>query len=113
MTMQGSTPPEHPGSGGQDAKPTSDQPHESTLHNTKASACDSQTQNVMEILPNDEERCTQLMEQQAESVRYLNELNTVRSAESCLCATFSDSPTDEVARNIRERRDSTDSGHRR
>jgi hypothetical protein len=89
MTMQGSTPPEHPGSGGQDAKPTSDQPRESTLHNTKASMRDSfQTQNVMEVLPNDEEKCMQLIEQQAESVRYLNELNTVRSAESCLDATF-------------------------
>jgi hypothetical protein len=87
-TMQDSIPPEHLGSGGQVAKPTSDQPHESTLHNTKASVRDSQTQNFMEVLPNDEERCMQLMEQQAESVRYLNELNTVRSAESCLDATF-------------------------
>jgi hypothetical protein len=50
------------------------------MHDTKASMCDSQTQNAVEVLPNDEEKRTQLMEQQAESVRYLNELNTVRSS---------------------------------
>jgi hypothetical protein len=65
---------------GQAAKPTSNQPHESIMHDTKASMCDNQTQNAVEVLPNDEEKRTQLMEQQAESVRYLNELNTVRSS---------------------------------
>ena len=79
---------EHLGPGGQAAKQTSDQPHESTMHDTKASMGDSQTQNVMEVLPNDEGKCTQLMEQQAESVRYLNELNTVRSRLSCIDSAF-------------------------
>jgi hypothetical protein len=48
------------------------------MHNVKASMSQSQTQNIMDVLHNDEVKCTQLMEQQAESVRYLNELNTVR-----------------------------------
>lgn len=49
------------------------------MQNLKESAGDALTQNHCDALHNDEDTRAQLMEQQAESVRYLNELNTVRS----------------------------------
>lgn len=55
------------------------QTYKSTIPNLKDSTGDALTQDH-----NDEDTRTQLMEQQAESVRYLNELNTVRS-NSTLC----------------------------
>jgi hypothetical protein len=49
------------------------QPYKSTMQNLKESTGDALMQNH-----DDEDTRAQLMEQQAESVRYLNELNTVR-----------------------------------
>jgi len=49
------------------------------MHNAKGRTDDTQSQNSDEALDQDEDARTQLLEQQAESVRYLNELNTVRS----------------------------------
>lgn len=54
-------------------------PHASIMHNAKGSTDDTQSQNSDEALGQDEDARAQLLEQQAESVRYLNELNTVRS----------------------------------
>jgi hypothetical protein len=55
------------------------QPYKSTMQNLKESTGDALTQNHNDVLHHDEDTRAQLMEQQAESVRYLNELNTVRS----------------------------------
>jgi hypothetical protein len=49
------------------------------MHNLKENTGDSHMQNNNCVLHHDEDTRAQLMEQQAESVRYLNELNTVRS----------------------------------
>ena len=51
----------------------------SIMHNLKESMVDAHLQTNNGVLHHDEDTRTQLMEQQAESVRYLNELNTVRS----------------------------------
>lgn len=64
------------------AKPEVDQavqPYKSTMQNLKGSTGDALTQNQNDVLQHDEDSRAQLMEQQAESVRYLNELNTVCS----------------------------------
>jgi hypothetical protein len=61
------------------AKPEVGQAYKSTMHNLKESMVDARLQTNNDVLHNDEDTRTQLMEQQAESVRYLNELNTVRS----------------------------------
>lgn len=56
------------------------QPYTSTMRNLKESTGDhALTQNHNDVPHHDEDTRAQLMEQQAESVRYLNELNTVRS----------------------------------
>ena len=55
------------------------QPYKSTARNLKESTGDALTQNHNDVLHHDEGTRAQLVEQQAESVRYLNELNTVRS----------------------------------
>jgi hypothetical protein len=55
------------------------QAYKSTMHNLKESTGDAHMQNNNDVLHHDEDTHAQLMEQQAESVRYLNELNTVRS----------------------------------
>ena len=49
------------------------------MQNLKGSTGDAVTQNHDDVPHHDEDTRAQLMEQQAESVRYLNELNTVRS----------------------------------
>jgi hypothetical protein len=49
------------------------------MQNLKQSTGDALTQNHNDAPHHDEDTRAQLMEQQAESVRYLNELNTVRS----------------------------------
>jgi len=54
------------------------QPYKSTMQNLKESTGDTLTQNDNDVPHHDEDTRAQLMEQQAESVRYLNELNTVR-----------------------------------
>jgi hypothetical protein len=54
------------------------QEYKSTMRNLEDSTEDALTQNHS-VLHHDEDTRAQLMEQQAESVRYLNELNTVRS----------------------------------
>ncbi len=58
------------------------QPCKPTMHNLKETTGDVQTHNNNDVLQQDEpeDARAQLMEQQAESVRYLNELNTVRSS---------------------------------
>jgi hypothetical protein len=50
------------------------------MHNLEETMGDVQTHNNNDVLHQDEDTRAQLMEQQAESVRYLNELNTVRSS---------------------------------
>ncbi len=49
------------------------------MHDLKESTGDVHMQNNNDGLHHDEDTRAQLVEQQAESVRYLNELNTVRS----------------------------------
>jgi hypothetical protein len=71
----------HPQHGKLVAKPGSDevlQPPESIMHNLKGITGDGEMRNLKDALPHDDVTRTQLLEQQAESVRYLNELNTVR-----------------------------------
>jgi len=67
----------------QAAKPESDevpQPPGSIMHNLKGiSTGNGEMRNLKDALPHDDVTRTQLLEQQAESVRYLNELNTVRT----------------------------------
>jgi hypothetical protein len=58
------------------ANPEVGQAYKLTMHDLKESMRDARMQN--DILHHDEDTRAQLMEQQAESVRYLNELNTVR-----------------------------------
>jgi hypothetical protein len=65
------------------AKPESDQaiqPSGSITHNVKGGAGDAEMRNINDAQPNDDGTRAQIIEQQAESVRYLNELNTVRSS---------------------------------
>jgi hypothetical protein len=67
--------------GKQAAKLESDevpQPPGSIMHNLKGITGDGEMRNLKDVLPHDDVTRTQLLEQQAESVRYLNELNTVR-----------------------------------
>lgn len=61
------------------------QAYKSTMWNLKESTGDALTPNHNDVLHHDEDTRAQLMEQQAESVRYLNELNTVRTSNSTLC----------------------------
>jgi hypothetical protein len=49
------------------------------MHNLKGNAENTEMRNLDDPLPHDDGIRAQLIEQQAESVRYLNELNTVRS----------------------------------
>jgi hypothetical protein len=49
------------------------------MQDLKGITGDALTQNHNDVPYHDEDTRAQLMEQQAESVRYLNELNTVRS----------------------------------
>ena len=63
----------------QAAKPEVDHAFKSTMHNLKESMGDTHVQNNNDVLRQDEDTRAQLLEQQAESVRYLNELNMVRS----------------------------------
>lgn len=82
LIIQDSTPRKHVEHGKQVAKPEvgqAVQPYKSTMRNLKESTGDALTQNHNDDLHHDEDTRAQLMEQQAESVRYLNELNTVRS----------------------------------
>ena len=53
------------------------QPYKSTMQNLKESTGQALTQDPNDVPHHDEDTRAQLMEQQAESVRYLNELNTV------------------------------------
>jgi hypothetical protein len=78
LIIQGSTPRKHVDHGERVAKPEVGQTYESTMRNLKESTGDALTQNHNDDLHHDEDTRAQLMEQQAESVRYLNELNTVR-----------------------------------
>jgi hypothetical protein len=80
--MQDSSPRKHVEHGEQVAKSEvgqAVQPYKSTMQNLKESTGDALTQNHNDLPHHDEDARAQLMEQQAESVRYLNELNTVRS----------------------------------
>jgi hypothetical protein len=82
LIIQDSTPQMHVEHGEQVAKPEvgqAVQPYKSTMQNLKESTGDALTQSHNDVLHHDEDTRAQLMEQQAESVRYLNELNTVRS----------------------------------
>ena len=56
------------------------QPSGSTMHNLKGDAENAEMRNLDNALPHDDGIRAQLIEQQAESVRYLNELNTVRGS---------------------------------
>lgn len=56
------------------------QPSRSTMHNLKGDAEKTEMRNLDNAPPHDDGIRAQLIEQQAESVRYLNELNTVRSS---------------------------------
>jgi hypothetical protein len=81
LILRDSTPRKHVEHGEQVAKPEvgqAVQPCKSTIQNLKASTGDALTQNHNDVPHHDEDTRAQLMEQQAESVRYLNELNTVR-----------------------------------
>lgn len=82
LIIQDSTPRKHVEHGELVARPEAGQavqPYKSTMQNLKESAGDALTQNHYDALHHDDDTRAQLMEQQAESVRYLNELNTVRS----------------------------------
>ncbi len=82
LIIQNSTPRKHAEHGEQVAKPEvgqAVQPYKSTMQNLKESTGDALTQNHNDVPHHDEDTRAQLMEKQAESVRYLNELNTVRS----------------------------------
>lgn len=82
LIIRDSTPRKHVEHGEQVAKPEVGQvvqPYTSTMQNLKESTGDALTQNHNDVPHHDEDTRAQLMEQQAESVRYLNELNTVRS----------------------------------
>ncbi|KAI0305671.1 hypothetical protein B0F90DRAFT_1699893 [Multifurca ochricompacta] len=59
----------------QAAKSTPSQPLGSIIHSPDVSVGDTQIKNDVDVLLGGEGKCTQLREQQAESVRYLNELN--------------------------------------
>ena len=50
------------------------------MHNLKGNVENTEMRNLDDALPHDDGLRAQLIEQQAESVRYLNELNTVRSS---------------------------------
>jgi hypothetical protein len=85
LTIQDSAPRKHSGERGEQEAKSKTGPaakrSESTMHNLKESTpgdSDAQMQNT-----DDEGTHAQLMEQQAESVRYLNELNTVRRTLAC------------------------------
>lgn len=58
------------------------QPSRSIMHNLKGNAENAEMRNIDDALPHDDGVRAQLIEQQAETVRYLNELNTVRSSRS-------------------------------
>lgn len=60
------------------ANPEVGQAYKLTMHDLKESMGDARMQNNNDVPHHDEDTRAQLMEQQAESVRYLNELNTVR-----------------------------------
>ena len=68
----------HPQHGTRATKPESDEVSQSIMHNLKGVTGDGEMQNLKDAIPHDDVTRTQLLEQQAESVRYLNELNTVR-----------------------------------
>ena len=77
LIIRDSTPRKYVGHGEQMARPDAGQAvqplvYKSTMQNLKESTGDA-------VLHHDEDTRAQLMEQQAESVRYLNELNTVCS----------------------------------
>jgi hypothetical protein len=81
LIIHDSTSRKHVEHGEQVAKPEvgqAVQPYTSTMRNLKESTGDALTQNHNDVPHHDEDTRAQLMEQQAESVRYLNELNTVR-----------------------------------
>jgi hypothetical protein len=83
LTTQDSTPRTLLRRGEQAAKPEADQvpqPSGSIMHNLKGSSGDEEIRNIKDALPHDDPTRAQLLEQQAESVRYLNELNTVCSS---------------------------------
>ncbi|KAI0277401.1 hypothetical protein BGY98DRAFT_934432 [Russula aff. rugulosa BPL654] len=73
---QDSTPRKHVEHSEHVAKPEVGQAYKSTMRNLEESTGDALTQNHNDDLHHDEDTRAQLMEQQAESVRYLNELNT-------------------------------------
>ena len=82
LIIQDSTPRKHVEHGEQVAKPEvgqAVQPYKSTMQNLKESTEEALTQDHHDVPHHDEDTRAQLMEQQAESVRYLNELNTVRT----------------------------------
>lgn len=79
LIIRDSTPRKHIEHGEQAAKPEVDHAFKSTMHNLKESMGDTHVQNNNDVLHQDEDTRAQLVEQQAESVRYLNELNMVRS----------------------------------
>jgi hypothetical protein len=81
LIIKDSTPRKQAEHGEHVAKPEAGQPYKSTMQNLKENTGPGDTliQNPNEVLHHDEDTRAQLMEQQAESVRYLNELNTVRS----------------------------------
>jgi hypothetical protein len=82
LTIQDAALRMHLRHGKQVAKPESDEVPQlpgSIMHNLKGiSMGDGEMRNLKDALPHDDVTRTQLLEQQAESVRYLNELNTVR-----------------------------------
>ena len=79
LIIRDSTPRKHIEHGEQAAKPEVDHAFKSTMHNLKESMGDIHVQNNNDVPHQDEDSRAQLVEQQAESVRYLNELNMVRS----------------------------------
>lgn len=80
LIIRDSTPRKRIEHGEQAAKPEVDQAYKSTMHNLKESMGNTHVQNNNDVLHQDEDTRAQLVEQQAESVRYLNELNTVRGS---------------------------------